>query len=119
MEQNTNRINTERSKDTLNRLAWLLDNSIRVPGTQIRFGLDGLIGLIVESERATSQTWVGKVGIEKFTSFARQGRMVIPVAITSPDCGTLLTIGMLASLTSTTFPVTDGMIPFQSDSTNA
>lgn len=46
MEQNTNRINTERSKDTLNRLAWLLDNSIRVPGTQIRFGLDGLIGLI-------------------------------------------------------------------------
>lgn len=48
MEQNINRINTEtaHSKDKLNRLAWLLDNSIRVPGTQIRFGLDGLIGLV-------------------------------------------------------------------------
>lgn len=48
MEQNINRINTEtaHSKDKLNRLAWLLDNSIRIPGTQIRFGLDGLIGLV-------------------------------------------------------------------------
>ena len=48
MERNINRINTESaySKDKLNRLAWLLDNSIRIPGTQIRFGLDGLIGLI-------------------------------------------------------------------------
>jgi hypothetical protein len=30
----------------LDRLAWLLDNSIPVPGTGIRIGLDGLIGLI-------------------------------------------------------------------------
>ncbi len=30
----------------LDRLAWLLDSSIRVPGTQFRIGLDGLIGLI-------------------------------------------------------------------------
>ncbi|SEQ96929.1 protein of unknown function [Nitrosomonas sp. Nm51] len=34
------------STEKLNRLAWLLDNSIRIPGTDIRFGLDGLIGLI-------------------------------------------------------------------------
>jgi hypothetical protein len=27
-------------------LAWLLDNSIRIPGTQIRFGLDPILGLI-------------------------------------------------------------------------
>lgn len=36
----------EQSKDKLNRLAWLMDNSFRVPGTQMRFGVDGLIGLI-------------------------------------------------------------------------
>lgn len=36
----------EQSKDKLNRLAWLMDNSFRIPGTQMRFGLDGLIGLI-------------------------------------------------------------------------
>ncbi len=36
----------ERSKNKLNRLAWLLDSSIPIPGTQLRFGLDGLIGLI-------------------------------------------------------------------------
>lgn len=30
----------------LERLAWFLDSSIPVPGTQFRIGLDGLIGLI-------------------------------------------------------------------------
>lgn len=30
----------------LDRLAWLLDDSIRLPGTNRRFGLDPLIGLI-------------------------------------------------------------------------
>ena len=28
------------------RLAWLLDNSIPIPGTRIRFGLDPILGLI-------------------------------------------------------------------------
>lgn len=41
-----NRTQLQQSKDKLNRLAWLLDNSFRIPGTQMRFGLDGLIGLI-------------------------------------------------------------------------
>ena len=40
------KMSVEQSKEKLNRLAWLLDNSICIPGTQIRFGLDGLIGLI-------------------------------------------------------------------------
>ncbi len=40
------RTQIEQSKDRLNKLAWLLDNSFHIPGTQIRFGLDGLIGLI-------------------------------------------------------------------------
>jgi predicted aconitase with swiveling domain len=30
----------------LERWAWLLDNSIRIPGTSIKMGLDSLIGLI-------------------------------------------------------------------------
>jgi Domain of unknown function (DUF4112) len=34
------------SHERLRRLAWLLDDVIRVPGTRIRFGLDPLIGLI-------------------------------------------------------------------------
>ena len=34
------------TKKHLDRLAWLLDSSVRVPGTQFRIGLDGLIGLI-------------------------------------------------------------------------
>lgn len=33
--------------DTISkRLAWLLDNSIRIPGTRFRFGLDAIIGLV-------------------------------------------------------------------------
>jgi hypothetical protein len=30
----------------LNHLAWLLDNSIRLPGTGFRIGLDALLGLV-------------------------------------------------------------------------
>lgn len=30
----------------LNRLAWLLDSSIRIPGTDFRIGLDALLGLL-------------------------------------------------------------------------
>ncbi len=32
--------------ERLNRFAWLLDNSIRIPGTDFRIGLDPLIGLV-------------------------------------------------------------------------
>jgi Domain of unknown function (DUF4112) len=30
----------------LKRVGWLMDNSVRIPGTSIRFGLDALIGLV-------------------------------------------------------------------------
>ncbi len=30
----------------LNRVAWLMDRAFRVPGTNARFGLDGLLGLL-------------------------------------------------------------------------
>ena len=35
-----------RAADRVERLSYLLDESIRVPGTGMRIGLDGLIGLI-------------------------------------------------------------------------
>ena len=36
----------ESRRARLNRLAWLLDSSIRVPGTNFRIGLDALLGLL-------------------------------------------------------------------------
>jgi uncharacterized protein DUF4112 len=36
----------DRNLDTLRRWAALLDNAFRVPGTNIRFGLDPILGLI-------------------------------------------------------------------------
>lgn len=36
----------ESRRGRLNRLAWLLDSSIRVPGTDFRIGLDALLGLV-------------------------------------------------------------------------
>lgn len=35
-----------KTRKKLERLAWFLDSSIKVPGFNARFGLDGLIGLI-------------------------------------------------------------------------
>ena len=36
----------QRALDRIRRIAWLMDNSIGVPGTGFRIGLDPLIGLI-------------------------------------------------------------------------
>lgn len=36
----------DRRLDRLRRVGWMLDNSIRIPGTGIRFGLDSIIGLV-------------------------------------------------------------------------
>jgi hypothetical protein len=36
----------EARRARLNRLAWLLDSSIRVPGTDFRIGLDALLGIL-------------------------------------------------------------------------
>lgn len=36
----------EQTKQRLEKLAWLLDSSIAVPGTGFRVGLDGIIGLV-------------------------------------------------------------------------
>lgn len=36
----------DRTRETVRQLAWFLDNSIEIPGTRYRIGLDPLIGLI-------------------------------------------------------------------------
>ena len=46
MNQGRNTNTRESQQALIKRLAWLLDSSIRVPGTQFRFGLDAIIGLI-------------------------------------------------------------------------
>lgn len=40
------KIEKEKSRKRLERLAWYLDSSIKIPGLNARFGLDGLLGLI-------------------------------------------------------------------------
>jgi hypothetical protein len=40
------RTETEKSRKKLERLAWYLDSSIKLPGFNARIGLDGLLGLI-------------------------------------------------------------------------
>lgn len=40
------KIEKDKARKKLGRLAWFLDSSIKVPGFNARFGLDGLIGLI-------------------------------------------------------------------------
>ena len=47
MTTNLNRTDKQRSRlDQMNNLAWLLDNSIRIPIINYRIGLDAIIGLI-------------------------------------------------------------------------
>lgn len=40
------KIEKEKSRKRLERLAWYLDSSFKIPGFNVRFGLDGLLGLI-------------------------------------------------------------------------
>jgi hypothetical protein len=39
-------IEADDTRERLNRLAWLLDSSIPIPGTRLTIGADALIGLI-------------------------------------------------------------------------
>lgn len=38
--------NSQRAKKRVDRLAWFLDSSIRLPGLNVRVGMDPLVGLI-------------------------------------------------------------------------
>ena len=46
LERDKSRRRSKASTDGLERFAWLMDRAFKVPGTNIRVGLDALIGLL-------------------------------------------------------------------------
>ncbi|MGQ0696929.1 MAG: DUF4112 domain-containing protein [Panacagrimonas sp.] len=39
-------VRTRATRERMEKLAWLLDGAVRIPGTKFRFGLDSIVGLI-------------------------------------------------------------------------
>lgn len=66
--------NHDANRSRLERLAWLLDSSIPLPGTSFRVGLDGLIGLIPGIGDAVG-------GVVSSYIIAEAARMGVPKAI--------------------------------------
>ncbi|MGH8503942.1 MAG: DUF4112 domain-containing protein [Gammaproteobacteria bacterium] len=66
--------NHDANRSRLDRLAWLLDSSIPLPGTNFRVGLDGLIGLIPGVGDALG-------GVISSYIIAEAARMGVPKAI--------------------------------------
>ncbi len=69
---------------TSKRVAWLLDECIRIPGTKIKFGLDPILGLIPGGGEiaatligATVLTEAGKKGIPFKTLLRMGGNMFV------------------------------------------
>jgi hypothetical protein len=58
----------------LNHLAWLLDNSIRLPGTDFRIGVDALLGLVPVVGDAAGVLLSGYIVFEA-------GRLGVPAGI--------------------------------------
>lgn len=82
------------------KVSWLLDECIRIPGTQIRFGLDPILGLfpyggetIATIIGATILGEAGKKGIPVRTMFKMGGNMLLNAGL-----GTIPVIGDLFSV---------------------
>ena len=70
------------------RLSWLLDECVRVPGTNLRFGLDPLLGLIPYGGEAVSTLFgamiladAGKKGIPLRTLTKMGGNMLLNASL--------------------------------------
>jgi hypothetical protein len=92
--------------DALRRYAVLLDSQFRVPGTNIRFGLDAIIGLIPGIGDISTPIFAGLLllqGVRMRLPLVVQARMVLNAAIDMalgfvPLFGDLADIGFKANL---------------------
>jgi hypothetical protein len=92
--------------DALRRYAVLLDSQFRVPGTNIRFGLDAIIGLIPGIGDISTPVFAGLLllqGVRMRLPFVVQARMVLNAAIDMllgfvPVLGDLADVGFKANL---------------------
>lgn len=92
--------------DTLRRWAVLLDSAFRIPGTNIRFGLEGIVGLIPGLGDVASPLYTGALlleGMRRRLPVVVQARMVLNAAIDMviglvPLLGDLVDIAWKANL---------------------
>jgi hypothetical protein len=63
------------SLERIRGLAWLLDNSIPIPGTRFRIGLDPILGLIPGLGDATGAVLSGYILIEAARAGASRGTL--------------------------------------------
>lgn len=90
----------------LRRWAVLLDSAFRVPGTNVRFGLDALVGLVPGIGDLASPAYTGLLLITGFRMripIVVQARMVLNAALDMlvgavPILGDLADIGLKANL---------------------
>ncbi len=78
----------DRNRRRLERYAWFLDSSIRIPGTDFRIGLDGLIGLIPgfgDTVGALASSYIlaeaGRLGAPKSVLFKMVFNIVIDALV--------------------------------------
>ncbi len=94
-----------KKKRQLQRLAWFLDSSIKIPGTPYSFGVDSLIGLVPGIGDAVGgllSTWILMQGIRIKASAATLMHMTLNVALEVmlgfiPLIGDLFDIGWKAN----------------------
>jgi hypothetical protein len=117
---------TPATLDALRRYAVLLDSQFRVPGTNIRFGLDAIIGLIPGLGDVSTPVFAGLLllqGVRMRLPLVVQARMVLNAALDMllgfvPVLGDLADIGFKANLRNLALlerHATRGVPPSQSD----
>ena len=77
-------VKKENYSDSLGKLAWLLDASIKVPFTRWRIGLDGLVGLIPgvgDAVAGVASMWIVLAGVRRGAPFTVVLRMLLNVAV--------------------------------------
>ena len=97
---------TDASAQRLRALAHLLDDSIPVPGTGFRFGLDAVIGLVPgvgDAAGAALSAYVlveaGRLGVPRATLLRMAGNVAIEAVVgTVPFVGDLFDAGWKANL---------------------